>query len=217
MTAEPLQNAGGDITESSDWSASSSRITRHESSDLTIDGSDQVTHVQVQGTKASGNVDVKIDLLDTTGTILDTKTVSMNSGAESFTHNAAMTLANIPYFDVAEVKAVYTSTGGVPTDLTLALTDGWDSKDTDLLSTLGTFSLVQTSDNSWLQRDGGYFMSFQFDQTVPTDATINSVKVYVEHWEDNGSKAGDLTWEIGTGTLSSLWVPVMAITCDVWM
>ncbi len=114
VTAEPLQNAGEDLTNSTDYSAASAVVTRHESSDLTLNGSDQVTSVTVEGTKVTGAADVKVDLLDTSGTILDTKTVSLASASGTYSTNAAMTLANIPYFNVAEVKAVYTAivTGG---------------------------------------------------------------------------------------------------------
>ena len=201
VTAQPLQNAGdGDLTYTSDYSGASATITRHESTDFTLNVSDQITDVIVQGTKASGAVDVKIDLRDASATLLDTATVALPSGAESY-NKTVITLGTVPYHTVTTVEATYTSSG--PVTLTLNPTGGWDNKDLDTLSNLGTFGLVQTSNNQWLLRDGVYWTSFQFDQTVPAGATIVSVKVYVEHWEDNGSKAGDLTWEIGTGTLSS--------------
>ena len=54
VTAQPLQNPGGDITYTSDWSSGSSVITRHEDSTASIDASDQITQVTVGGTKSSG-------------------------------------------------------------------------------------------------------------------------------------------------------------------
>ena len=65
VTAQPLQNAGnGDLTYTTDYSGASAVVTRHESSDLTLNVSDQVTKVDVQGTKASGSANIRIDLLD---------------------------------------------------------------------------------------------------------------------------------------------------------
>ena len=100
------------LTHSPNYSGASAIVTRHESTDLTLNASDQVTNVTVQGAKASGTADVKIDLLDTTGTILDTKTVSLSTASGSYSTNAAMTLGNIAYSNVAEVKVVYTAVGG---------------------------------------------------------------------------------------------------------
>jgi hypothetical protein len=54
-----------------------------------------------------------------------------------------------------------------------------------------------------LEIDTPYWDSFQFDATVPNGATIVSAKVYVEHWENNGFKSSESSWEIGTGALSS--------------
>ncbi len=73
-------------------------------------------------------------------------------------------------------------------NLTLNLTDGWDNKDSDVLTTLGTFNLIQNTDNSWLLVDSTYWTSFQFDGTAPGGVTINSVKVYVEHWETTDTR-----------------------------
>ena len=72
----------------------------------------------------------------------------------------------------------------------------------------GTFAQINSSnDTRWLLDTSGttpaYFVSLEFEGTVPGGATINSVKVYVEHYEDNGFKSGELAWEVGTGTLSS--------------
>ena len=205
VTAQPLQNAGdGDLTYTSDYSGASA-VTRHESTDLTLNVSDQVTDVIVQGTKASGGVDVKIDLRDASANLLDTATVALPSGAESY-NTTVITLGTVPYHSVTTVSATYTSSGPVP--LTLNLTDGYDSKNAITLVASGDFIQVNSSNDDWLQLDtsGGtpaYFISLQFDQTVPGGATINSVKVYIEHYEDNGFKSGELSWEVGTGTLSS--------------
>ena len=80
VTSQPLQNAGnGDLTFSSDYSGASAVVTRHESSDLVVNVSDQVESVTVQGTKVSWAADVKVDLVDNSATIVDTVTVALNS------------------------------------------------------------------------------------------------------------------------------------------
>ncbi len=99
-------------------------------------------------------------------------------------------------------------TGGAAATLTLNVTEGWNSKDGMNLSTEGTLARIQTSDNDWwlLDTSGGtpaYFLSLEFDQSVPANATISSVKVYIEHYEDAGFLNNELTWEAGGGTLSS--------------
>ena len=112
VTSDTLQNSGGDLTYTTDYSGASA-ITRHESSDLTINGSDQITTVTVEGNKASGTVDVKVDLKDTSATIVDTKTVALPSAAGAFSTAAALTLGNIAYSTVATIAATYTASGSV--------------------------------------------------------------------------------------------------------
>ena len=108
--AEPLQNPGGDLTNKTDYSAASAVVTRHESSDLTINGSDQVTTVTVQGTKASGAANVTVDLLDTGAVILDTATTALASASGSYSQAVTLTLGTTAYDNVAEVRATYNAT-----------------------------------------------------------------------------------------------------------
>ena len=208
VTAEPLQNptADGSLEHLADWSGVSA-VTRHESTDVTLSVGDEVTTVTVQGTKASGAVDITVELKDTSGTILDNGTSTLPSAAGSYSTavglNGGTTLLRV----LATVAATYAS-GGVPTNLTLNPTDGWDEKNAVGLVADGSFALISSSDNTYFLVDTpggtpGYFMSVQFDQTVPTGATVNSVNVYIEHYEDNGFKAGEVTWEVGTGSVSS--------------
>ena len=90
------------------------------------------------------------------------------------------------------------------TIVTLNPTDGWDSKDEATLITQGTLERIQSSNDDWLEVDvPNYFVSLEFNQTVPNGATIISVKVYIEHHEEEDFPAGDLSWEVGTGSLSS--------------
>ena len=119
-TAEPLQNPAGPLIYSSDYSGASAVVTRHESSDLTLNGSDQVTGVTVQGTKADCAADVKVDLLDTSATILDTATVALPAAAGAYSTLANLTLGTVAYNKAATVSAVYTF---VPIPVTVL--DAW--------------------------------------------------------------------------------------------
>lgn len=114
-TSEPLQNAGTDgvINYAQDWSAASAVITRHESTDLTVDGSDLVTDVAVQGTKSSGAVAVKLDLLDVSQTILDTKTWSLPSTSGTYNETFALTNGTTKLVGLAKVLATYTAASSV--------------------------------------------------------------------------------------------------------
>jgi hypothetical protein len=112
VTAQPIQNSGpgGVLTYSQDWSAASNVVTRHESSDLTLNVSDQITSVSVQGTKASGAADVKVDLLDSSQTIVDTATVALDTAAGTYNQSVTMTGGTTKYVGVAKVLATYTAT-----------------------------------------------------------------------------------------------------------
>ena len=111
VTSEPLQNTGADgvIKYDQNWSAASAVVTRHESSVLTVDVSDQITDVTVKGIKAAGAVNVKVDLLDVSQTILDSKTVVLDTGAGAYNQ-----LVDLPgttkLVGVARVLATYTAT-----------------------------------------------------------------------------------------------------------
>ena len=202
VTGEPLQNPTGPLTYSSDYSGASAVVTRHESSDFTVNVSDQVTAVTVQGTKASGDANLKVDLKDASATVLDTATVALPSAAGAYNTLANLTLGTIVYDTVATVSADYT----IP--VTLNITDGYDEKDAVFLLAEDTLSIITSSDDDWYAVDTpggtpGYFLSLQFDQTVPGGATINSVKVHIEHYEDDDFLTGELTWEVGTGSTSN--------------
>lgn len=110
VTAQPLQNAGGDLTYSSNYSGAPAVVTRHESSDLTLNVSNQVTGVTVQGTKASGGANVKVDLLDLSATILDTATVALPVAVGAYSQAVTLPLGTVLYHKVAKVSAVYTAT-----------------------------------------------------------------------------------------------------------
>ena len=85
------------------------------------------------------------------------------------------------------------------TTRTLTVVDGYDEKEETTLEQEGKTSVLQASDNEWWPTEEDYFTAFEFsDVSIPTDATITSVIVEVEHWEESGYQ-GSVEWAVGTG------------------
>ena len=205
VTSQPLQNTGtnGAITYSEDHSGASAIVNRHETSDLTLNVSDQATSVTVGGDKASGTPDVSVTLKDGAGATLDSGSGTLADATGAYSTAVTLTGGTTAYYKVATVSIAYTSTGCTNTTITLTATDGWDDKNSVTLVSAGQLSQVTTSDNTWYLQDTPYWTSFEFDQTVPGASSIVSVIISTEHWEDAGFKANELTWKVGGGTQSS--------------
>ena len=116
VTAQPIQNAGpgGAIEYSQDWSGASGVVTRHESTDLTLDVSNRATGVTVEGVKQADScgVNATVDLLDSSATVLDTATASLPSASEAYSTPATLTLGTISYTTLAEVAVAYSLGAG---------------------------------------------------------------------------------------------------------
>ncbi|MFQ5968526.1 MAG: Ig-like domain-containing protein [Acidimicrobiia bacterium] len=82
---------------------------------------------------------------------------------------------------------------------TLTVTDGYDQKNETTLLQEGKVYVLQASDDDWWETEDAFFTSYQFsDAAVPAGATITSVVIQVEHWEEKGFK-GSVRWQAGTG------------------
>jgi len=82
---------------------------------------------------------------------------------------------------------------------TLTVTDGYDEKEEATLQQLDKTGVVQGSDNDWWETEEGRYTSFEFSNvSIPTGATLTSVLIYVEHWEEEGFN-GKVEWSAGTG------------------
>ena len=160
VTSEPLQNAGtaGAVIHSSDWIGASTVVTRHEKSTVTVNVSDLVTAVTVDGTKVSGAANVKVDLLNASATILDTATVALPSATGLYNTLATLTSGTTPYSQVAKVSAVYT----VPTPQTFGKT------------TIGVFTTAMSGPQTIVSK-----------YTAPAAGTITSISVYLALASDN--------------------------------
>lgn len=82
---------------------------------------------------------------------------------------------------------------------TITVKDGYNEKGQKILSAENKVSFFQTSDDKWYEISGGSYISCVFsDASIPAGATIASVVLYVEHFEQ-GLSAGKLKWNIGQG------------------
>jgi len=63
----------------------------------------------------------------------------------------------------------------------------------------GTNTVAQSSDKRWKTSIGSY-ISYEFsDISIPANAAIRSVILFVEHFEEERFAEGKLEWAIGTG------------------
>ena len=85
----------------------------------------------------------------------------------------------------------------------LEVTEGWDDKRAETLSSRGNLGSVQQSDDSRVRVDKDSFTSLEFDQTIPANETIATVKIFLEHNEDTGIGNNAITLQAGGGTLSN--------------
>ena len=100
-----------------------------------------------------------------------------------------------------------------PKIATLTVLDGYNQRNRKTLSAEGKVNLVQSSDNNRWGTNFGSYISYDFsDLSIPTDATITSVVVFVEHFEEEGFAKGKLEWAVGTGwpTKPVVWAALNA-------
>jgi hypothetical protein len=100
-----------------------------------------------------------------------------------------------------------------PKIATLTVLDGYNQRNRKTLSADGKINLVQSSDNNRWGTNFGSYISYDFsDLSIPTDATITSVVVFVEHFEEEGFAKGKLKWAVGTGwpTKPVVWAALNA-------
>ena len=81
----------------------------------------------------------------------------------------------------------------------LYVVDGYDEKEAKTLGELGKTYLVQTTGDDWWDTLSGFSTSYQFSNpSIPAGASITSVKIYVEHWEESDF-SGTVQWQVGAG------------------
>ena len=100
-----------------------------------------------------------------------------------------------------------------PKTATLKVIDGYDQRTKKTLSVEGAVALVQDSDDKQQQIAPGSYVSYRFsDVSVPPGATITSVVLHVEHFEEDQFASGKLKWVVGTGWPDNpqVWISIDA-------
>jgi hypothetical protein len=101
----------------------------------------------------------------------------------------------------------------LPLKNTLIVTDCFNQKGKEKLSAKDKIPVVLTSDNKRLETEPRSYTCYSFtDPSIPEGATIISVVVFVEHFEDPSFTQGKLAWSVGTGWPSrpAVWASIEA-------
>jgi hypothetical protein len=147
-----------------------------------------------------------------TGTPTQTATATLTAAAADTvtptpTLTSTATATSTPQSPTATPTSMPTSTPSPPpaavTKVELQVADGWDSKLQKLLTQDGKLYTVQASDNTWWETEALYFTSLRFQGGLPGGAAIHSVKLLVEHHEEQGMTANAVRWEVGWGPLTN--------------
>jgi VCBS repeat-containing protein len=100
-----------------------------------------------------------------------------------------------------------------PLKNTLTVTDCFNQKGKDKLPAKDKVPVVQSSDNQRLETEPRSYTCYGFsDPSIPDGATIISVVVFIEHFEDTSFAKGKLEWSVGTGWPSkpAIWASIEA-------
>ena len=91
---------------------------------------------------------------------------------------------------------------GLAETIVLAVTNGWDQKNEKTLIADAKLYVVQNNDNDWWETHSGYFTRFELGgDAVPEGATVTSVKVYFEYWQEEDIDLNTLMWHAANGTI----------------
>ena len=100
-----------------------------------------------------------------------------------------------------------------PKTANLTVVDGYDSRSRKMLSAEGKVDVVKASDDKRQEIRGGSYIAYSFSNvSIPTGASVASVAIYVEHFEQERFVPGQLQWHIGTGWPSKpeVWISTNA-------
>ena len=100
-----------------------------------------------------------------------------------------------------------------PLKNTLIVTDCFNQKGKEKLSTRDKIPAVLTSDDEWLETGPHSYTCYRFaDLSIPDGAAIVSVIIFIEHFEDQSFTKGKLAWSVGTGWPSrpEVWASIEA-------
>ena len=87
-----------------------------------------------------------------------------------------------------------------PLTNTLTVSDCFSQKGPDTLSARDKISIVEASNNNRMEIEPRSYTCYKFgDASIPAGASIVSIIVYVEHFEEQSFREGKLHWSVGTG------------------
>ena len=87
-----------------------------------------------------------------------------------------------------------------PLTNTLTVADCFSQKGSETFSAKDKITVVEASNNSRIQIEPRSYTCYKFgDASIPAGASIVSIIVYVEHFEEQSFRDGKLHWSIGTG------------------
>jgi hypothetical protein len=139
--------------------------------------------------------------IDTTTGLIEWTPTSAEVGANDVVVKVSDS-GNIPASDTQSFTIIVglASAPVEPATTALPIADSSNQKGKRILLVDGTGGVVQASDDNRGETDSGLETSFDFsDISIPADAVISSVVVYVEHFEQEGFPDGKLQWAAGTG------------------
>ena len=100
-----------------------------------------------------------------------------------------------------------------PKAATLTIVDGYDQRTRKKLSAIEDANIVTVSDDKWHEIRAGSYISYDFSGVkIPAGASVSSVVVYIEHFEEEQFIPGKMQWNIGTGWPNDpkVWISVNA-------
>ena len=126
------------------------------------------------------------------------------------THNVVVKVVDSNSVPASDTQEFTVSVNPTPPKMaTLTIVDGWDQRNRKTLSTDGKTDSVKVSDDKRQEILAGSYISYNFSGvSIPAGATVASVVVYVEHFEDEKFILGKMQWHIGTGwpKAPTIWI-----------
>ena len=119
---------------------------------------------------------------------------------------------SVPATDTQEFTVTVTSLDS-PLTNTLTVTDCFNWKGNEKSSAKDKIPVVRTSDDERLKTDPRSYTCYVFsDPSIPEEAAIKSVVVFIEHVEDPSFAKGKLVWSVGTGwpAKPAVWASIEA-------
>jgi len=117
------------------------------------------------------------------------------------THNVVVKVEDSNSVPASDTQEFTVSVNPTPArTATLTIVDGYDQRTRKALSADGKTDSVKVSDDKRQAILAGSYVSYNFSSvSIPEGATVASVVIYVEHFEDERFIPGKMQWNIGTG------------------